>query len=61
MCEPYSQDLARAIIEFVEMKEKRIGLGEKAYAILKEKLYWTNIVKGLISEYKRIIGEKYER
>ena len=61
MCEPYSQDLARAILDFVEMGEERLKIGERAYKIAQEKLYWSNIVKGLVSNYQRIIGEKYER
>lgn len=58
MCEPYAQDLSRAIIDFVELGEKRKELGEKARKLLESKLYWSEIVKEMIKNYHRIINNK---
>ena len=56
MCEPYSSDIAQAIIEFLELGDKRMSLGEKAYNILYKHLLWNEIVSKIIKNYQRIIN-----
>lgn len=58
MCEPYPQDLSRALKQFLEMGNERKELGYHAERILKDKLYWEKVVSGVIDNYKRIIGNK---
>lgn len=58
MCEPYPQDLSRALKQFLEMGNERKELGYRAEKILKDKLYWEKVVSGVIDNYKRIIGNK---
>lgn len=59
MCEPYEQELARAILQLVEMgRDKRNTLGERAKKVLTNNLYWDEIVKVMITNYKRIIDSK---
>lgn len=59
MCEPYVQDLSKAILELVEMgSEKRKDMGIRAHNVLEENLYWDQIVKGMIINYKRVIEKR---
>lgn len=58
MCEPYAQDITRAILKFFELGEKRRILGEKAKFILEKDLYWEKIVPHMIANYKRIINRR---
>lgn len=58
MCEPYTQDLCRAINEFLWMGEERIELGNKGKELLRDRLYWEQIVPGMIDNYERIINNK---
>lgn len=55
MCEPYAQDIARAILEYFKLGDNRIALGKKAKQILEEQLYWEKIIPNMIENYKRII------
>lgn len=57
-CEPYAQDLARAIIEFVSMGENRSKLADKANEIARKELSWSKIATVMISNYSRIINSK---
>lgn len=57
MCEPYVQDIARAILEYLKLGDKRKVLGDNAKRILKEQLYWEKIVPKMIENYKRIINK----
>ena len=57
MCEPYAQDIARAILSYFKLGDKRKILGEKSKQILEEQLYWEKIVPGMIENYKRIINK----
>ncbi len=54
-CEPYGQDLKRAIEEIIMKKENFNEIGKKAQTIVKEKLVWEAIIPGLIKDYKRIV------
>lgn len=55
MCEPYAQDLSRALHELITMpQEARQLLGHKAKNVLETKLYWEHIVPTMIANYKRI-------
>ena len=59
MCEPYAQELSRAILQLVEMgAEKRRMMGENAHKVLETTLYWDEIVKKLITNYELIIKNK---
>lgn len=58
MCEPYAQDITRAILKFFELGEKRSILGKKAKFILEKDLYWEKIVPRMIANYKRIINKR---
>lgn len=58
MCEPYAQDITRAILKFFELGEKRSILGKKAKFILEKDLYWEKIVPRMIANYKRIINNR---
>ena len=55
MCEPYADDLARALDEFMALGETRKVLGERARKILEKQLYWDKIVNNMIENYKRLI------
>lgn len=55
MCEPYAQDIARAIFEYFELGDQRKNLGKNAKQILEKQLYWEEIVSEMIANYKRII------
>lgn len=57
MCEPYAQDISRAILEYFNLGDKRKALGEKAKQILEKQLYWEKIVPVMIENYKRIIDK----
>lgn len=56
MCEPYAQDISRAILEYFKLGNKRLELGRKAKQILEEQLYWEKIIPNMIENYKRIIN-----
>lgn len=59
MCEPYTQDLSRAIEKFISMdNETRKEMGIKARKTLEKNLYWDNIVRGMIANYTRILKNK---
>ena len=58
MCEPYAQELARAINKMFMMDDsQRKQLGDEARNVLEKHLYWDDIVKVVISNYKRILDE----
>ena len=61
MCEPYPQDLCRAITEFVSLGHERIKLAERARNLLNEKLKWDKIAKEMITNYERIIDKNERR
>ena len=54
-CEPYPQDIARAMISYYEMGEKRYMLGEKAKEIAFKDLLWDKIAIEMKENYQRII------
>lgn len=56
MCEPYPQDICRALEYFLTHREQMKQYGEEAKFILKNKLYWSQIVPNLIKNYQRIIN-----
>jgi glycosyltransferase involved in cell wall biosynthesis len=59
MCEPYAQDLNRALQEFLAMdKAERAALGAKAKAVLEEKLYWNKVVEQVMVGYQKVIDKK---
>ncbi len=60
MCEPYAQDINRAINEFYVMGERRKLLGHKAYEVMEKTLYWENIIPIMIKNYERIIKEAHD-
>lgn len=56
MCEPYAQDLSRAIAHWLTMPQEECQrLGEKAQQLLQTKLNWEHIAPIMIDNYKRII------
>lgn len=61
MCEPYPQDLCRAITEFISLGSQRNNLGTKSIKLLNEKLKWDKIVQVMIANYERIIVENERR
>lgn len=61
MCEPYPQDLCRAITEFVSLGHQRNKLAEAARNLLNERLKWDKIAKEMITNYTRIINENERR
>jgi glycosyltransferase involved in cell wall biosynthesis len=54
-CEPYPQDLARAIINYYKMGEKRYKFGEKSKEIAFKNLLWDRIIIEMKENYQRII------
>lgn len=55
MCEPYPQDLARALDLYISDTQAMKTLGEKAKKVLEDNLHWEQIVKVMVENYKRII------
>ena len=55
MCEPYPQDLARALDLYISDTQAMKTLGEKAKKVLEDNLHWEQIVKVMEENYKRII------
>lgn len=55
MCEPYPQDLCRALNKFLSSGEEIKDLGKKAKELLQSKLNWEQIVSVMIDNYKRIL------
>ena len=58
MCEPYPQDLARELEFFLAHLDDMPALGKQAQKVVEENLYWNDIVKKMIANYKRIIASK---
>ena len=58
MCEPYPQDLSRALEYFLDHIQDMPKLGQTARMVLEENLHWKQIVKVMIDNYKRIINTK---
>ncbi|MGM9799255.1 MAG: glycosyltransferase family 4 protein [Muribaculaceae bacterium] len=56
MCEPYPQDICRALEYFLTHREQMKQYGEEAKSILESKLYWSHIVPDVINNYQRIIN-----
>ena len=53
--------LADAILELLRNKEKRLQLGEQAYAHVKKNYSWKAIAQQMESEYMRLLAEKKRR
>jgi glycosyltransferase involved in cell wall biosynthesis len=56
-CEPYPQDLAKAITEYLELGEKRYELGRKSKELALNLIRWEKIVEMMKENYQRIIHE----
>lgn len=57
ICESYSQDIYRGLMELLNLENQWQMMGEAALNIVNEKLNWENISKEMIKNYERITNE----
>jgi glycosyltransferase involved in cell wall biosynthesis len=55
MCEPYAQDLARAIEYFLSNPDEMKTFGKNAQELCEKELHWNRIVETMIENYERIV------
>ena len=58
MCEPYADDIARAITEFCEHKEKHEQMGENALAFAKKELSHEAVTGRMLEIYSKVINNE---
>lgn len=58
MCEPYYEDIARAIEELFRKRDQLSLMGENARKLTESLFSWNVIAKKMIENYRRILGEK---
>lgn len=56
VCEPYPEDIARALKEFFIREEKWPQMGLNARRLVEREFEWSKITDTMIKNYKRIIG-----
>lgn len=55
MCEPFAQDIERAILEMFEKKEELSSMGKNAARLIDDVFSWEKIALNMIENYRRIL------
>ena len=58
MCEPFAQDIKRAIIEMYEKRENLDEMGRNALRLSKEIFSWNQVATRMIENYERILEKQ---
>lgn len=58
MCEPYAQDIKRAICEMYEKRELLSDMGKRSLELANTVFSWNSIAVKMIENYERILEEK---
>ena len=57
-CEPYPQDIARGLEEFLARQSDWVIMGQNARRMVEQKFNWSMIADVMLENYSRISGDK---